>query len=108
MKTRSPSQAGVEEASVVLALPFFSKPALWISFFQSCLPDCRSKQSSDCISLPGSAAAMNTRLPDTVGEPCPRPGTGLFHRTFSFSFQWVGGFWFGSAIPLRVGPRHQG
>ena len=48
------------------------------------------------------------RSPTTVGEPWPRPGTGVFQRMFSASLHWRGGFCPGTAMPSRVGPRHAG
>ena len=41
MKTRCPSQAGVEEASELLLFPFLSKPPWWIRACQSRFPVCR-------------------------------------------------------------------
>src|SRR5687768_3693758 len=43
-----------------------------------------------------------------MGEPWPRPGTGLFHSTFSDSLHLSGGFSLAPATPLRCGPRHHG
>src|SRR5258708_29533339 len=48
------------------------------------------------------------RLPTTVGDPWPRPGTVTFHRIPSVSLQRTGGFCPGAAMPSRVGPRHAG
>ena len=48
------------------------------------------------------------RSPTIVGDPCPRPGIGVFQTMFSVSLQWVGGFWPEAAMPSRVGPRHAG
>ena len=36
------------------------------------------------------------------------PGTRLFHKTFSDSLHFRGGFCLPLAMPLRFGPRHQG
>jgi hypothetical protein len=48
------------------------------------------------------------RLPTTVGEPCPRPGIGIFHKTLLVSLHRTGAFWPGAAMPSRVGPRQAG
>ena len=43
-----------------------------------------------------------------VGEPCPRPGTGDFHKMLLVSLHCTGGVWPGAAIPFPFGPRHAG
>src|SRR5689334_14923432 len=43
-----------------------------------------------------------------MGEPCPRPGMGVFHSTFSDLLHLIGGVCPATAMPLRSGPRHQG
>src|SRR5258707_6341316 len=62
----------------------------------------------DWICASWSDVGRNTRCPTTVGEPCPRPGIGVFQSTFFVSLHCRGGCCLGSATPLRFGPRHQG
>src|SRR5437868_12103383 len=49
------------------------------------------------------------RSPQTTGQECPRPGIGVFQRTFlpAGTSQVVGGNW-PSATPVAPGPRNCG
>src|ERR1051325_458300 len=50
---------------------------------------------------------MNTRSPETIGDDQPRPGTSIFHATFSFVLQCSGRFGL-LATPRASGPRNCG
>ena len=54
-----------------------------------------------------SALVKNTRLPQTTGLECPRPGTGVFQTMCSVSLQLRGALE-SRLTPLDCGPRHQG
>jgi len=47
------------------------------------------------------------RLPQTMGEEWPSPGTAVFHTVPSLSLQRVGGF-FSRLVPSPRGPRQHG
>src|SRR5687767_1333962 len=108
MNNCSPSHATVDEAADELeCFPGFAW-LLCTSDSQSNFPVCRSKHRTDWDCFTGSDVARKIRFPTTVGEPCPRPGTGAFHKTPSVSLHRTGGFCPGAAIPSRVGPRQPG
>ena len=47
------------------------------------------------------------RSPHTIGDECPRPGTGRFHRTLTVSDQ-RSGYPVPSTTPCPEGPRQRG
>jgi len=55
-----------------------------------------------------SASRPAPRPPPTTGEDQPRPGSGVFQRTFSVSLHVTGRSWAASACPCPAGPRHCG
>src|SRR5687767_5052643 len=62
---------------------------------------------TSCVLFCSSAVATNTRGPTTLGEACPRPGTGAFQTMFFVSdHSTTGGFPLATA--LKLGPRHHG
>src|SRR5256885_17241492 len=59
--------------------------------------------------LPLMALVTNTRLPQTIGLECPRPGIGVFQRTLvDFSTSQVVGPEKPSATPFASFPRKEG
>src|SRR5438876_9203024 len=55
------------------------------------------------------ALVTKIRFPHTMGLEWPRPGMGVFHRTFfPFSTSHAVGVAYPSAIPLALGPRKEG
>src|SRR5258708_2276377 len=59
------------------------------------------------ITAPSIPVVRKMRLPETIGEECPRPGMGDFQSTFLAELHSSGKF-FSSEIPLPAGPRHCG
>jgi hypothetical protein len=53
------------------------------------------------------AVVRNMRLPQTMGDECPRPAIGVFHLMF-FPGPQVAGRFFSLEIPCPEGPRHCG
>src|SRR5678816_2865464 len=56
---------------------------------------------------PSTAVVTNTRLPQTIGDECPRPGIAAFHLMFEVGVHVAGRF-FSVEIPEPSGPRHCG
>src|SRR6185503_6936160 len=56
---------------------------------------------------PSIAVVTKIRLPQTIGEECPRPGIATFHLILLTVFQLVGRF-FSSETPCPDGPLHCG
>src|SRR5262245_20490797 len=56
---------------------------------------------------PSIAVVMKIRLPQTIGDECPRPGIASFHLMFVAVFHDVGRF-FSSDTPWPEGPLHCG
>src|SRR5258705_9891902 len=56
---------------------------------------------------PSIAVVTKIRLPQTMGEECPRPSIGVFHFMFFVPFHSVGKF-FSAETPCPEGPRHCG
>ena len=61
----------------------------------------------DCTWFSSSAVVRKTWRPQVTGEECPRPGTSVCQAMFSVGLH-VGGTFCGAAMPLPLGPRHQG
>src|ERR1041385_6320471 len=58
-------------------------------------------------SSPSTAVVTKIRLPQTIGDECPRPGRAVFHFMFFAAVHSEGRF-FSSEIPCPEGPRHCG
>src|ERR1044072_689962 len=56
---------------------------------------------------PSTAVVTKIRLPQTIGDECPRPGIAVFHFMFLAAVQSEGRF-FSSETPCPEGPRHCG
>src|SRR5712692_7088458 len=56
---------------------------------------------------PSSHVVRKILFPQTIGEECPFPGSGVFHLMFLVPFHSVGRF-FSAETPLLSGPRHVG
>src|SRR5215510_5586597 len=54
---------------------------------------------------PSIAVVRKIRSPQTMGEECPRPSTGVFHFTFLVALHSVGNP-FSVETPWPSGPRH--
>ena len=110
MKTensRSPSHADVADAWELWRWLFGMKLPRLAMVSHSCLPVSRSYARIDCTWFSSSAVVTNTRRPHVTGDECPRPGTSACQTMFSVGLQ-VRGTFCCRAIPLRLGPRHQG
>src|SRR6185503_11165408 len=82
--TRTPSVAGVAEAWLFLGWRYSRVRSGGRNASQSILPSERRKQSTE--TRPSLYAVVrNTRSAQTIGDEWPRPGTGIFHSTFSVS-----------------------
>ena len=66
----------------------------------------RSKQSKMRSSFSGTAVAVKTRSPHTIGEACPTPGTAVFQTALA-TFQRFGTF-VSKLVPSALGPRQSG
>src|SRR5215510_10382147 len=56
---------------------------------------------------PSTAVVRKSRLPQTIGDECPRPGIAAFHLMFLVGLHSSGRF-FSSETPWPRGPRHCG
>src|SRR5262245_12102446 len=103
--TRSPSVAGVEEASVFLGCVLALCPRTERD--QRSLP-VEADTHTSCRSLPPAGdVCTNTRSPQTTGDELPRPGSGVFQRTPLVSDHWTGTP-LSAATPVPLGPRKRG
>src|SRR5690348_11355496 len=59
------------------------------------------------ITAPSIGVVRNSRLPQTMGDECPRPAIGVFHLMFLVGDHSSGRF-FSSETPWPRGPRHCG
>src|SRR4030095_9594095 len=93
--TRSPSVTGVADAWPFLECVDPLRPS-GANASHRRIPSERRNARTDSR-LPSSAVVRITRSRQTIGEELPRPGTGVFQRTF-----WVADHVSGKVLPVTI------